>query len=69
MRDISNIHVHGSSEVTIYFEDEEGLKENKNKPREWELVTSHPAEQQRVVKILSVLWKDLYRINLPITKS
>jgi hypothetical protein len=68
MRDVTGVQMGTGTEVVILFEDENELnaKENKNKPREWELVPAHPQEQQRIVKILSFLWKNLFRINLPI---
>jgi len=71
MRDVKELQIGGAGtcDVTILFEDEQetgGSKENKNKPREWELVPSHPNEQQRIVKMLSSLWKNLFRIDLPI---
>jgi len=67
--DVQKIETGGACDLTIFFEDEQEManaKENKNKPREWELVTYHPQEQKKIVKILSTLWKDLFRINLPI---
>lgn len=71
MRDVTKLQVGGAEhEVVILFEDEqEGggtAKENKNKPREWALVPSGSLEQQRIVKMVCYLWKNLFRIDLPI---
>lgn len=74
MRDITQVQTGPSgTELLIQFEDEsesEGnVKENKNKPREWDLVIAHPQEQDRVVKMLALLWKSLFRIDLSIVQK
>jgi hypothetical protein len=68
MRDVTGLQTSSGPEpeVVILFEDELETKENKNKPREWVLVLANPLEQQRTVKMLSFLWKNLFRIDLPI---
>lgn len=74
MRDVTSLQIGSNgTELTILFEDEaeaeEREKENKNKPREWDLVTAHPQERDRIIKMLSLLWKNLFRINLPIDQK
>ena len=80
MRDVTGLQTLARTdgegeEVVILFEDEhevgsannkEKEKENKNKPREWVLVPANGLELQRMVKVLSFLWKNLFRIDLPI---
>jgi len=70
MRDVTRLQTFGiENEVVILFEDEQetaAAKENKNKPREWTLVPANPQEQQRIVKMFSFLWKNWFRIDLPI---
>lgn len=47
-------------ELSILFEDEQ----DKGKVREWSFVTSHKSEQQRIIKILSALWKALFQVDI-----
>ncbi len=66
MRDVHAIQKGSNAcELSIVFVDEGG-KENKNKPNEWELVTAHPEEEQRIIAVLSKLWQGLFAIPLVI---